>query len=82
MENNQRICPRSASHLVYQITVKGKLDAQWAEWFNGTTISMTYGTDEKQQTIFTIQIRDQSELLGILNCLHGFNLSLLEVVMK
>jgi len=82
MENNQRIIPPKASQLIYQITVKGKLDAYWAEWFNGTTISMIYSTDEKQQTIFTIQVRDQAELIGILNSLHGFNLSLLQVVMK
>jgi len=82
MENDSQNDPGITSQAIYQITVKGKLDEHWAEWFNGATISMTYGTDEKQQTIFTIQIRDQAELLGILNCLHGFNLSLRQVVMK
>jgi hypothetical protein len=71
-----------SSSLIYQIKVKGKLDAYWAEKFNGTTLSMSYDLENPPNTILMLQVRDQSELMGILNRLHGFNLLILQVVMK
>ena len=66
----------------YCIVVRGKLDGHWAEWLNGTAISMDYDSESPPNTILTLQLRDQSELLGILNRLHGFNLLILEVILK
>lgn len=71
-----------SSSVIYQIKVKGKLDAYWSEKFNGTTISMSYDLENPPNTTLMLQVRDQSELMGILNRLHGFNLLILQVVMK
>ena len=72
----------NSSLLIYQITLRGKLDAHWAEWFNGTMVSIKVVSRDSSKTILTLQIRDQSELMGILNYIHGLNLSLLQVKLK
>jgi hypothetical protein len=68
-----------ASQVVYQITVKGKLDECWSDWFNGTTLSVAYGLAGNPCTVVTCKVRDQAELLGILNRLNSLNLPLLKV---
>ena len=82
MDHNPTMDSGSSSRLVYQITLKGKLDAHWEEWFNGTIASIRYDSQDPAKTIMTLQIRDQSELLGILNHFHGLNLSLLQVKLE
>ena len=82
MEDKPQLDHSEASSAIYQITVKGELDSHWAERFNGATTSMAYSSDVLPNTILTLQLRDQSELLGILNRLHGFNLLILEVILK
>lgn len=69
-----------ASRATYQITTKGKLGANWADWFNGTTISVERSLAGIPHTILTCQVRDQAELLGILNRLYNLNLPLLQVI--
>jgi hypothetical protein len=81
MENIHQKDHSRASSAIYQIKVKGKLDAHWAEWFNGTTLSMAYDLENPPKTIMTLQLRDQSELLGILNRLQDFNLLILQVIL-
>ena len=81
MENKHQKDHSEDSSAIYQITIKGKLDAYWAECFNGKTISMTYGSDVLPKTILMLQLRDQSELLGLLSRLHGFNLLILQVIL-
>jgi len=63
----------------YQIIVNGKLDPYWADWFNGTTILHEYNLEGSHHTNLTCQVRDQAELLGILNQLNSLNLPLLQV---
>ena len=82
MENKHQEDHNRVSSAIYQIKVKGKLDAHWADWLNDTLLSMAYDLENPPKTILTLQIRDQSELLGILNQLHGFNLLILQVMMK
>jgi hypothetical protein len=82
MDNSIQKDSGVSDRTTYQIIVAGKLSEHWADMFNGAMISMTYGAAEKLQTVITIQVRDQAELLGILNSLHGFNLSLLQVILK
>lgn len=67
-----------ASPATYLITVKGKLASHWMEWFTATAIET--GEGENSQTVLTCQVRDQSELLGILNRLNGMNLPLYQVM--
>ena len=63
----------------YRITIKGLLSEHWADWFNGTLINFVNDSTGKPYTILTCQVRDQSELHGILNRLNNLNLPLLEV---
>ena len=46
----------------YRITIKGHLDSNWSDWFDGLTITMV-GNGE---TILTGPIVDQTALHGVL----------------
>ena len=59
----------------YNIKVKGILDEQWSDWFDGMTI--TPYSDE--DTILTGWIRDQAALHGLLNKIRDLGLILLSV---
>jgi len=67
------------SPATYQIIVIGKLDDHWREWFNGALSKLAHSTEGGSHSILTCQVRDQAELLGILNRLNGFNLPLRQV---
>lgn len=56
------------------IRVRGALDAHWAPWFGGLTLS----ADEAETTI-SGPIRDLAELHGLLTKIHDLGLPLLEV---
>jgi len=58
----------------YRIKVKGRLDKQWAAWFEGMTI-----TYEGEETMLTGSVADQSALHGLLNKIRDLNLALLSV---
>ena len=60
----------------YEIRVRGRLDKDWEEWFEGFTI--TYS--EVGETILTGPATDQAALFGILNKLRNIGLQLLSVV--
>ena len=67
------------SPAIYQIIVIGKLDEHWADWFNGTNVLFEHNLEGKPHTTLTCKVRDQAELLGILNRLNSLNLPLLQV---
>jgi hypothetical protein len=71
--------PCMSSPATYQITVKGKLDNHWVDWFNGTLSMLEHRSEGGLHSILTCQVRDQAELMGILNQLNGLNLPLLQV---
>ncbi len=60
---------------VYQIVVKGHLDSEWSEWFDGLTITMG-GNGE---TILTGPIVDQTALHGVLIKIRDLGLPLLSL---
>ena len=62
---------------VWQITVQGALDPQWAEWFNGMAV-----TFDGSVTTLTGPVVDQAKLRGILNKIWDLNLALVEVKRK
>jgi hypothetical protein len=80
MTNKPKNDPGMTTRAIYQITVKGKLTEHWADWFNGTVIDRELGRDGGSHTKLTCRVRDQSELMGILNQLNSLNLPLLRVV--
>lgn len=60
---------------VYQIQVKGGLDGDWSEWFDGFTITPQPGGD----TLLTGQVADQTALHGLLNKIRDIGLPLVSV---
>jgi hypothetical protein len=60
---------------VYQIVVKGHLDCEWSEWFDGLTITQV-GSGE---TILTGPLVDQTALHGVLIKIRDLGLPLLRL---
>ncbi len=62
----------------YQITVQGRLDSNWSDWFEGMTL--TTAVDLKGPiTTLTGLVVDQAALHGLLNKLYGLGLPLLAI---
>jgi hypothetical protein len=60
---------------IYQITVKGHLDAKWSPWFDGFAIT----PQANDETILTGPVADQSALHGLLAKIRDLGLPLLSV---
>lgn len=60
----------------YEIKVQGKLDTQWADWFNGMTLTSEEGKENDVLTTLTGTVRDQSALRGILSRAWDLGLTL------
>jgi hypothetical protein len=65
---------------VYQITVQGELDQDWATWFDdGRRVSSVVITARCGTTTLTGTISDQSALYGLLAKVRDLSLALLSV---
>lgn len=60
---------------LYEIRVQGRLTERWSEWFEGLSIQ---ANGDSTSTLRGFLL-DQSALLGVLNKIHGLNLSLVSV---
>lgn len=60
---------------IYQIVVKGHLDAEWSEWFDGLTITLV----ETGETILAGPLADQTALHGVLIKIRDLGLPLLSL---
>jgi hypothetical protein len=58
-----------------EIRVKGKIDADWSEWFEGLEIS--YHSDT--ETILSGSVQDQAALYGLITRLRNLGLALVSV---
>ena len=68
-------CEGRDEQVVYQIRVRGVIDAGWSDWFDGLTICpQADGT-----TLLTGPVRDQSALHGLLTKIRDLGLPLLSV---
>jgi hypothetical protein len=65
--------------VTYQITVQGRLDRQWSDWFCGMAITHQTGCDGHPITVLTGAVVDQAALHGMLSKIRGLNLSLISV---
>jgi hypothetical protein len=63
----------------YRISVEGQLDEKWSERLAGMDIKSWKRADQSVMTTLEGNLRDQSELLGVLNSLHELHLPLLKV---
>lgn len=59
----------------YEIRVAGHLPPQWADWFEGLTMTL----DEDGDTILTGPVIDQAALYGLLKKMRDLGLSLVSV---
>ena len=61
---------------IYRITIKGHLDSEWSDWFDGLTITPV----NNGETILTGPIVDQTALHGVLIKIRDLGLPLLSLV--
>lgn len=64
-----------AEQPIYQIRLKGHLGPQWADWFDGLTITL----EENGDTLLTGPIPDQAALHGLFKKVRNLGLPLLSV---
>ena len=75
MPSEHRPAWNANQFMVYQIRVKGHLGREWADWFDGLTITL----EEDGQTLLTAVVVDQAALHGILKKVRDLGLPLLAV---
>ncbi len=61
--------------MIYTVRIKGVLDRQWVDWFDGMAISTTAGGD----TLITGPVDDQAALHGLLKRVRDSGMSLVSV---
>ena len=62
----------------YRICVKGRLDASWSDRMAGLSITTDRDLDGAVTTLEG-EVRDQSELTGVLDTLSDLNMTLIRV---
>ncbi|HTP09660.1 MAG TPA: hypothetical protein VMP08_15495 [Anaerolineae bacterium] len=67
--------PNPVDPLIYQIRIKGLLDREWTDWFDGLTV--TPGDDG--ETLITGPVRDQAALYGLLKKVRDLGIPLISV---
>jgi hypothetical protein len=65
----------SSKPAIYEIRVKGNLDPQWSDWFDGFTVTQ----QENDETLLTGLVADQPALHGLLAKIRDLGLPLLAV---
>ncbi len=61
--------------MVYQIRIKGHLDRQWTDWFEGLAITL----EDNGDTLLTGPVVDQAALHGLLRKVRDLGMPLLSV---
>ena len=61
--------------MVYQIKIKGHLDQQWTDWFEGLTIAL----EDDGHTLLTGPVVDQAALHGLLKKVRDLGMPLVSV---
>jgi hypothetical protein len=60
---------------VYQIRIKGHLDSQWTDWFEGMTITL----EDNGETLLSGPVIDQAALHGLLKKVRDLGMPLISV---
>ena len=61
--------------MVYQIRLKGQLDARWTDWFGGMAVDLMKDGD----TLLTGPVADQAALFGLLRKVRDLGLPLVSI---
>ena len=72
--NQHELCPST----VYEIRLRGHLRPEWAEWFEGLTITL----EENGDTLLAGPVADQAALHGLLKRVRDLGMPLVMVVCK
>jgi hypothetical protein len=75
MSNEHEPKPTPNQPVIYQIRIKGQLDSQWTDWFEGLTITL----EEDGNTLITGLVIDQAALHGLLKKVRDLGLPLVSV---
>jgi hypothetical protein len=75
MSNELEPKTNSDQPAVYQIRVKGHLGHEWADWFEGLTITL----EEDGDTLLTGPVVDQAALHGLLKKVRDLGMPLVSV---
>ena len=62
--------------VIYEIRIKGHLDHQWTDWFEGLTITL----EEDGDTLLTGPVVDQAALYGLLKKVRDLGMPLVSVI--
>ena len=65
----------SSQPTIYKIRIKGQLDSQWTDWFEGLTITL----DDNGDTLLTGPVVDQAALHGLLKKVRDLGMPLISV---
>lgn len=65
----------SGQPMVYQMRIKGHLDADWTDWFEGLTITC----EDNGDTLLTGPLIDQAALHGLLKKIRDLGMQLISV---
>ena len=63
----------------YAICVQGRLSPGWEDRVAGMRVASDRDPDDQPTTTFTGALRDQAELMGVLNTLYELHLPILSV---
>lgn len=75
MSNKRPPQPDSSQPMIYQIRIKGHLDCQWTDWFDGLTIIL----EANDVTLLTGPVIDQAALHGLLKKVRDMGMPLLSI---
>lgn len=75
MSDNLHPKPDPCQSMVYQIRIKGHLDGEWADWFEGLTITL----EEDGEMLLTGPVLDQAALYGLLRKVRNLGMPLISV---
>jgi len=75
MENKAKPQPDALKPTIYKIRIKGELDSQWTDWFEGLTVTL----DENGDTLMTGPVIDQAALHGLLKKIRDLGIPLISV---